>query len=110
MTCSHWLMTQSVTSYIYHPDTGPGVFLVFCSLVSGRFGEHTFVYRQYGTLQVAAPSVRGLQKSERTPLHSIPCTALESAQPHPEVGAPGDVQYPHTVYREHVINVLVELE
>ena len=25
VTCSHWLMMQSVTSYIYHPGTGPGV-------------------------------------------------------------------------------------
>ena len=75
-------MTQSVTSYIYHQDTGPGVSR---SLVFGRFGEHTLMYRRYGTLQVAAPTVRDLQLSKRAPLHSILCNALESAQPCPEV-------------------------
>ena len=42
--------------YIYHQGTEPGVLLVF-----GHFGEHTSLYRQYGTLQVAAPAVRDLQ-------------------------------------------------
>ena len=80
-------MTQSVTSYIYHPDTGPGVlcWVVLGELIFGHRGEHTLVYRQCGTLQVAAPAVRDLQQSERAPLHSIPCTALETAQPCPEV-------------------------
>ena len=80
VTRSHWLVMQSVTSYICHQGAGPGVLLVF-----GRFGEHTLVYRRYGTLQVAAPVVRDLQQRERAPLCSILCTALESAQPRPEV-------------------------
>ena len=56
MTCSHWLVTQSVTSYISLQDIEPGVSLVF-----SRLGEHTFWYQQYSELQVAAPAVRDLQ-------------------------------------------------
>ena len=54
-------------------------------LAFGRVGEHTSLYWQYGTLQAAAPTERDLQESECALLHSTPCTALESAQPRPEV-------------------------
>ena len=55
-------------------------------LAFGSVGEHTFLYWQYSTHQAAAPTER--ETSSRVcapPLHSIPCTALESAQPRPEV-------------------------
>ena len=60
-------MMQSVTSYIYHLGTGPGVgesVVVDSSLAClafGRVGEHTSLYWQYGTLQAAAPTERDLQ-------------------------------------------------
>ena len=34
VTCSHWLVMQGVTSYIYHPGTGPGVLWYLVILVS----------------------------------------------------------------------------
>ena len=34
VTCSHWLVMQSVTSYIYHQGTGPGVLWYLVVLVS----------------------------------------------------------------------------
>ena len=63
MTCSHWLMMQSVTSYIYHPGPGPGVCLFFIDsslacIAFGHVGEHTALYWQFGTLQAAAPAER----------------------------------------------------
>ena len=80
VTCSHWLVMQGVTSYIYHQGTGPGVLWYLVVLVSTPSCTGST-----GTLQVAAPVVRDLQQRECAPLHSIPCTALESAQPRQEV-------------------------
>ena len=34
VTCSHWLVMQGVTSYIYHQGTGPGVLWYLVVLVS----------------------------------------------------------------------------
>ena len=44
--------------------------------------------------------------------HYIPFRVLPWSQPNltRRSGAPVDVRYLHTMYREHVINVLVELE
>ena len=64
MTCSHWLMMQSVTSYIYTTRVQDPRFFVDSSLASlafGREGEHTSLYWQYSTLQAAAPTERDLQ-------------------------------------------------
>ena len=54
-------------------------------LAFGRVGEYTFLYWQYGTLQAAAPTERDPSRACAPPLHSIPYTALESAQPRLEV-------------------------
>ena len=114
MTCSHWLMTQSVTSYIYHPDTGPEVgWLVLCrwfvvdldALVSiPPCTGSTVHFRQQ-------PLLRGIS-SRASMSHYIPFRVLPWSQPNltRRSGAPGDVQHLSIVYREPVINVLVELE
>ena len=63
MTRSHWLVVQSVTSYKYHPGTGPrvGSLLIVGLLALSRIGEHTSLYWQYGAFQAAAPAERDLQ-------------------------------------------------
>ena len=52
-------------------------------LTLGRRGEHTLVYRQCSTLQVAAPAVRDLQQSERAPttFHSVYCLGDSPTSP-----------------------------
>ena len=116
VTCSHWLMTQSVTSHIYHPDTGPGVcsfvvgsLLTVRWLVSPRSCTHpctgsTVHFRQQ-------PLLRGTSSRASAP-HYIPFRVLPWSQPNlaQRSGAPGDVRHSRTVYREPVINVLVEQE
>ena len=53
MTHPHWLVTQSVTSYVNLQGLLLGVFLLFghCCLVS------TFLCKQYPVLLVAAPTM-----------------------------------------------------
>ena len=48
------------------------------SLVFGHFGEHTLVYRRYGTLLVAAPAVRRslVQRAHPTTFHSVYCLGV----------------------------------
>ena len=106
-------MTQSVTSYIYHQGTGPGVLLF---LVHWLFWHSvvkvstppctgsTVHYRQQ-------PLLRGIS-SRVSVAHYIPFRVLPWSQPNLILrsGAPGDVRHPRTLYREHVINILVVLE
>ena len=114
MTCSHWLMMQSVTSYIYHPGTGPGV---CCLLIVHWLVKHSVVkvstppctgstvhFRQQ-------PLLRGTSSRASAPRY-IPFCVLPWSQPNlaRRSGAPSYVRYLHTVYREHVINVLIVLE
>ena len=79
-------------------------------LAFGQVGEHTLLYWQYGTLQAAAPWEG--PPVERARPHYIPSRVLPWSQPNlaRRSGAPGDVQYLCTVYREYEINALVELE
>ena len=57
------------------------------------------------------PLLRGISSRVSAP-HYIPFRVLPWSQPNPawRSGVPGDVRYLRTMYREHVINVLVELE
>ena len=111
VTCSHWLMTQSVTSYIYHRGIGPGV---CCLLIVRWLVKHSVVkvstppstgstvhFRQQ-------PLLRGISSRASAP-HYIPFRVLPWSQPNlaQRSGSPGDVQYLRAVYREHVINILV---
>ena len=78
-------------------------------LVSPRLGTHpctgsTVHFRQQ-------PLLRGTSSSASAP-HYIPFRVLPWSQPNlaQRSGAPGDVRHSRTVYREPVINVLVEQE
>ena len=112
-------MTQSVTSYIYHPGTGPGVCCLLSVVVDsslaclafGSVGEHTFLYWQYSTHQAAAPTERETPVESAHP-RCIPFRVLPWSQPNlaRRSGAPCDVRYLRTVYIEHEINASVELE
>ena len=57
------------------------------------------------------PLLRGISSRASVPCY-IPFRVLSWSQPNlaQRSGAPGDVRYLRTVYREHVINVLIELE
>ena len=109
MTHSHWLVTQSVTSYIYHPDTGPGESVVLVLLwdsSSSRFGStppstsSTAHCRQQPLLRENPPV-------ERAPPLYIPCCVLPGSQPNParRSGAPGDTRYPSAAYKEPVMDL-----
>ena len=82
-------------------------------LAFGRVGEHTFLYWQCGTAVHfrQQPLLRGTSSRVCAP-HYIPFRVLPWSQPNlvQRSGAPGDVQYLRTVYREYEINALVELE
>ena len=81
-------------------------------LAFGSVGEHTFLYWQYSTHQAAAPTERERPPVERVRPHCIPFHVLPWSQPNlaRRSGAPGDVQYLRTVYKEYEINASVELE
>ena len=57
------------------------------------------------------PLLRGISSRASAPYY-IPFRVLPWSQPNlaRRSGVPGDVRYLRTVYREHVINILVELE
>ena len=88
-------MTQSVTSYIYCPSTGPGGLFFVDSLLAclafRRVGEHTSLYWQYGTHQAAA-LLRAISSRASTPRY-IPFCVLPWSQPDlaRRSGVPGDV-------------------
>ena len=115
MTWSHWLVTQSVTSYIYRPDTGPGVFSFWSvPLLRVRWlVKHPVVWVSTSPCTGSMvhfrqqPLLRGISSRASAPRY-IPFRVLPWSQPNlvQRSGAPGDVRYLHTVYGEYAIKCI----
>ena len=102
---------QSVTSYKYHPGTSPrvGSLLIVRWLVSTRSSR--WAHLPVLAVRYTSGSSPCWERSpvERACPHYIPFCVLPWSQPNlaRRSGAPGDVWYLCTVYREPVINVVV---
>ena len=75
MTCAHWLVTQSTTSYIYCPSLQLKVLVLLLFSLSG-------VYTLVSAVPLAAaPTAREIAPVAWAHTFYIPCAELESAQP-----------------------------
>ena len=110
MTCSNWLVMQSVTSYIYTARAqGLGVpllrvrWLVKHSVVWVSTPPYTCSMAHFRQ----QPLLRGISSRASAPRY-IPFRVLPWSQPNlvQRSGAPGDVRYLRTVYREHIIKCI----
>ena len=114
VTRSHWLVTQSVTSYIYTTRAQDlGSVCCFGSLwdsSSLRFGStppsagSAVHHRQQPLLRESPPVERAC------PLY-IPYCVLPWSQPNPtrRSGAPDDTRYPSAAYKEPVMDFVINV-
>ena len=115
VTCSHWLVTQSVTSYIYTTRAQDlGSVVVDSSLACLAFGSVESTPSCTGsTVHIRQlPLLRERPPVERARPRCIPFRVLPWSQPNLvwRSGVPGDVRYLRTVYIEYEINASVEFE